>query len=191
MGSNGTIFANGKKKNLILNKDGYYQIPFITSEGYWSTTGHHRLVALAYVPNDDPINKTEVNHKDYNRKNNHPDNLEWVSHRDNVLYSRKHYAKYGSDNPNFGNKKLSQIYQNNPELALEKQSRKGIKNGRCRQIQLYYKGKYIDTFDYMELCIKYLQEHGVTKATKESVRGRIDASVRNNKPYKGYTFIKL
>lgn len=32
----------------------------------------------------------EVNHKDFNRKNNNASNLEWVSHLDNVRYSAKY-----------------------------------------------------------------------------------------------------
>lgn len=29
----------------------------------------------------------EVNHKDFNRKNNNYDNLEWVTHKENIRYS--------------------------------------------------------------------------------------------------------
>lgn len=46
----------------------------------------HRLVAIAYIPNDDP-NKTEVNHKDGNKLNNCVDNLEWVSAKENAQHA--------------------------------------------------------------------------------------------------------
>lgn len=43
----------------------------------------HQIVAKAFIPNDDPQNKNVVNHKDGNKLNNHVDNLEWVSLREN------------------------------------------------------------------------------------------------------------
>lgn len=44
----------------------------------------HRLVAMCFCEN--PENKPFVNHKDETRTNNHADNLEWVTHKENCNY---------------------------------------------------------------------------------------------------------
>lgn len=48
----------------------------------------HRLVAEAFIPktSDDLV----VNHKDYNRKNNNANNLEWVTQKENLYHSKEH-----------------------------------------------------------------------------------------------------
>lgn len=47
----------------------------------------HRLVADTFVYNDDPTNKTTVNHIDGDRNNNKADNLEWVSYSENEKHA--------------------------------------------------------------------------------------------------------
>lgn len=53
------------------------------------TTGRvvlHRLVALAWVKNDDFKNKVIINHKDRNKHNCNADNLEWCTFRHNTMH---------------------------------------------------------------------------------------------------------
>ena len=86
VGSFGTVYGTRFKKPLKqrLNKDGYLDITLGKIENR-TTFRVHRLVVILFVPN--PNNYKEVNHKDYNRANPSYDNLEWVSHKQNVIYS--------------------------------------------------------------------------------------------------------
>ena len=45
----------------------------------------HRIMAKAFIPNDDPENKTDVDHLDGNKHNNQISNLEWVTKSENQL----------------------------------------------------------------------------------------------------------
>jgi hypothetical protein len=47
----------------------------------------HRMVATMFIENDDPINKTQVNHRDGDPKNNHFTNLIWSTPSGNVRHS--------------------------------------------------------------------------------------------------------
>lgn len=68
---NKRIFNNESKKHkykyVMLNKKSLFV---------------HRVIALTFHPN--PLNLPAVNHKDNNKRNNRADNLEWISHSDNV-----------------------------------------------------------------------------------------------------------
>ncbi|MGD2273203.1 HNH endonuclease [Bacillus wiedmannii] len=64
---------------------GYLNVALMNSIGKTKYLRVHRLVALAFIPN--PSEKTYVNHIDENRKNNHVNNLEWVTPKENNLHS--------------------------------------------------------------------------------------------------------
>lgn len=51
----------------------------------------HRLVAEAFL--EKPEGKEYVNHLDYNTRNNDVNNLEWVTQKENVQYSKHRMAK--------------------------------------------------------------------------------------------------
>ena len=66
-----------------VTKKGYMRINLINK--HYQV---HRLVADTFIKNDNP-NKTEVNHKNFDRTDNRVENLEWVTHAENVRYSHK------------------------------------------------------------------------------------------------------
>lgn len=101
------------------------------------SVGVHILVAKAFIPNPDGL--PEVNHKDFDRSNYSVENLEWCTHRNNVLYSRKadrYPSLCGEANPNYGNRKLSQYYKQNKDVAKVKQGRPMGQNGRAKKCAL-------------------------------------------------------
>ena len=55
----------------------------------------HRIVAKAFVPNDDPLNKTHVDHIDGNKHNNHYTNLQWVTRSENMKRMHKQRREAG------------------------------------------------------------------------------------------------
>jgi len=100
--------------------------------------------------------------------------------------------KFGSSNPNYNNHVLKLKYKENPELSLEKQSRKGSQNGMATKIQLYDKDmNFIKEFDYIGLCCEYLHKNYGFLSNLEAIRLGIRRSIKNNVPYKGFKFIKL
>jgi hypothetical protein len=54
---------------------------------YYKHTLVHRLVALAWVHNPDQLTKVLVNHIDGNKKNYHYRNLEWCTHKENMVHA--------------------------------------------------------------------------------------------------------
>ena len=48
----------------------------------------HRVVAFTFIPNDNPTEKTQINHIDENKENNMVQNLEWCTRQYNIDYSQ-------------------------------------------------------------------------------------------------------
>lgn len=186
----GTIIIDGIIRKQTMTLDGYLRVS-LKVNNRWTTAAVHRLVALAFIPNDNPNINVEVNHIDYDRTNNHYTNLEWTSHINNIKHSKDHYKhRYGSLNPNFGNHKLSKFYKEHPDISKQKQGRSGGANGKAVKINLYHNDKLVKTFDYIGECSEYLVEIGVFNCTVLSGKGIIYRSRKSKTPYKGYKFVE-
>jgi len=68
------------------NTKKYWRVTIWYKNGIRVTESIHRLVALYFIPNDNPDLKNQVNHKDGNKNNNSVENLEWVSQKENMRH---------------------------------------------------------------------------------------------------------
>lgn len=97
---------NNTKVKTRISKDGYVYVGL-----YYNKKSHiktvHRLVAKAFIPKDNN-NNLEVNHIDGNKLNNNINNLEWITHKENIKHAwenklfepvREASRRYGKDNP--------------------------------------------------------------------------------------------
>lgn len=82
------VFVRGVNIKKSINKHGYLFVN-LTKGNKCKSTLVHRLVASAFIPN--PENKPYVNHKNFNRTDNNPSNLEWCTPKENT----QHALTYG------------------------------------------------------------------------------------------------
>ena len=82
----GRVYSCKRKKFLkpANNGRGYFIVD-LSKNGIRKNLTIHRLVALAFIPN--PENKRTINHIDGIKTNNHADNLEWCSQKENVHHA--------------------------------------------------------------------------------------------------------
>ena len=80
----GNIYNSRKQLKTYFTKTNYECIKLV-KDGIRHNHSIHRLVAETFIPN--PYNKSEVNHIDGNKSNNHYSNLEWVTAKENTEHS--------------------------------------------------------------------------------------------------------
>jgi hypothetical protein len=117
------IYLDGYESKYKVTNDGRiwseylngYLKPYYSKGGYMRVKVNfgernkkfmvHRLVAMAFIPNND-VNKTQVDHIDSNRVNNNVTNLRWVTPKENTQHSiklgKRNWYKYKFINPKTG-----------------------------------------------------------------------------------------
>ena len=110
--SEGKVFGKfGQPIKLRPNTSGYASFT-AGRKGRRINVTIHRLVAESFLPN--PNNLPEVDHKDSNRMNASLDNLEWVSHAENI---KRAYERGNHDGRAVGEKNIKS--QLNRELVMQ------------------------------------------------------------------------
>lgn len=80
------IGVRGNVLTTFINSAGYEIVQVKKDNSKYTATTVQHLVALAWLPN--PQGLSDVDHKDDNKLNNCVDNLQWISHQDNL---KKHH----------------------------------------------------------------------------------------------------
>ena len=140
----------------------------------------NRLVALAFIPNDDPENKTYVNHIDGKKFDNSVKNLEWITPSNSVIHAletgllKKTQAKKVHQCDKEGN--LIKTFESITEASKETGINTGSITKACKSKQAPT-GNFIWKFDdESRFCkqetneeltpIKNYPDYGITKSGK-------------------------
>lgn len=81
--------ARGRIRKPSIINSGYVSLKLINVVGKRKSFLMHRLVASAFVRNDDPRVNVVVNHRDGVKTNNSHRNLEWCTNSHNILHARR------------------------------------------------------------------------------------------------------
>ena len=153
----GYIVRNEKIKNPKTNSDGY-KVVCLQMCGTKRYVSVHRLVAEAFIPN--PNKYSEINHKDYDRTNNCVNNLEWITHIDNVRHSS-----------NIGRYSVCKI---------------GNKNGKSKTVDLYKDNILVKSFSCIKDCAKWIKNKHNLKGSIKAISSFIARRAKCDKCCYGY-----
>jgi len=76
------------EKELLINANVSYPCASLNRNGKIKSFVMHRLMAIHFIPNDDPIFKREVNHINKNIFDFSLKNLEWCTRSQNMLHAK-------------------------------------------------------------------------------------------------------
>lgn len=176
--SNGKVFSirTGKYLNPRLSADGYERVALCDGQ-IRREYRIHRLVAEAFI--DNPNNLPQINHKDFNKRNNFIENLEWCTNYENVHYSISNNRKGFGNQPNNRNSKgkydvckaytFTNIYNNKSFTIIGlknviKQIGCSLKNAKAIIFKYANTGAFVKNgyFKGLRIDSEYLQVHRLT-----------------------------
>lgn len=102
------------------NMNGYLYV-ILNKDGKSKNFRIHRIVAQAFIPNDDS-SKTIINHINEIKSDNRVSNLEWCDYRYNLTYNDLHHRRTVNRNTpqhyNCKRSKIKELYD--PNLSIQK-----------------------------------------------------------------------
>lgn len=147
----------GKLKAFCINRYGYHVVD-LYSGGVRESKRVHRLVAEAFI--NQPDGKTQINHKNGNKRDNNVNNLEWCTASENVRHAFDNglmvpsRSMLGRKNPNAGRHgRPIRIVETGEEFSSITECEKAI-NGNNRHISDCLAGRQKThrgyTFEYIK-----------------------------------------
>lgn len=139
----GEVFINEELRKPWLNSNGYKMVWFDKKNRYV-----HRLVALEHLSN--PDNLPEVNHKDGNKTNNHVENLEWVTRKQNHQHAMetKLWGRNVVNRRHFNDEQVEEIKKiyNTTDMGYHRIAKiYGVNKNRIRDLIKGYTYKHSST----------------------------------------------
>lgn len=158
IGSDGTVWSKRRKKYIAqrLDRYGYPRVNLYEGTKLHTATVH-RLLALAFIENDDPKNKLEVNHIDGNKVNNKLSNLEWVTSSENQIHAFETGLQKGHKGESNGMAK----YKEEDVVIVCEMLSEGYGNAQIRDIT-NYSISFIEKIKYGETWTYLTKEYGIT-----------------------------
>jgi hypothetical protein len=149
--SNTGLVKHTKLDRLLTgyNRNGYLQVTLQKDRVHFARLVH-RLVASAFIPNDDPL-RIYVDHLDTDPRNNHVSNLRWVTPKENMnndLTKQNISAAHMKNSP-----KIYQVEINTGNIvrvadnAIELAKQTNVKISTIQSIANYYKKAVQNGFD--------------------------------------------
>ena len=168
---------SGKELAVVKRKDGYLRVGLYDSKGKHKNFLVHRLVAQAFLPNED--NLPQVNHRDEIKTSNRVDNLEWSSdvyNKKYSLYQREREVAQIDVNTN----EVVNIFKSAKEAGRETGFDQGGISKVCRGKCKTYKGfrwEYTKDYDPLKQIKREIEKYDLkTNKALKTYKSSMDAA---------------